>query len=75
MAAFLSRAFEYADRADDPFTDDDGSIFEPDIERLAAARVTLGCNPPDNTLFCPNQSVTRGQMAAFLHRAVPPLTP
>ena len=71
MAAFLSRAFGYFDRADNPFTDDDGSIFEPDIERLAAAAVTFGCNPPDNNLFCSSQSVTRGQMAAFLHRAVP----
>jgi hypothetical protein len=52
------------------FEDDDGSIFEDDIEWLAATGVTKGCNPPDNTQFCPNDFVTRGQMAAFLERAI-----
>jgi len=50
------------------FTDDDSSIFESDIEWLAAANVTLGCNPPANDRFCPDDPVTRGQMAAFMHR-------
>jgi hypothetical protein len=54
----------------DPFWDDDGSVFEADIEALAAAGVTRGCNPPHNTRFCPEQPVTRGQMAAFLARAL-----
>ncbi len=52
------------------FADDDFSTFVADIEWLAAAEITLGCNPPYNTLFCPNQTVTRGQMAAFLVRAL-----
>jgi hypothetical protein len=55
---------------DGTFSDDDGSIFEADIEWLAAAGITNGCNPPDNTRFCPSGSVTRGQMAAFLVRAL-----
>ena len=55
------------------FIDDDGSAFEDDIDWLANSGITLGCNPPLNTLFCPNGSVTRGQMAAFLHRALPNL--
>jgi hypothetical protein len=50
------------------FTDDDASIFEADIEWLAGAGVTKGCNPPTNDRFCPNDSVTRGQMAAFMRR-------
>ena len=50
------------------FTDDDDSIFEANIEWLAAADVTRGCNPPTNDNFCPNDNVTRGQMAAFMHR-------
>jgi hypothetical protein len=70
MAAFLVRALDLENRLDDPFTDDDGSIFETDIERLAAAGITRGCNPPDNDLFCPHMTVTRGQMAAFLVRAL-----
>ncbi len=70
MAAFLVRAMGYTDRAVDKFVDDDGSIFEADIERLAAAGVTVGCNPPVNDRFCPLDRVTREQMAAFLHRAL-----
>jgi hypothetical protein len=69
MAAFLSRALDLEARLDDPFWDDDTSVFEADIERLAAAGITRGCNPPINDKFCPNQYVTRGQMAAFLVRA------
>ncbi len=52
------------------FWDDDGSVFENAIERLAASGITQGCNPPTNDRFCPDDSVTRGQMAAFLKRAL-----
>ncbi len=52
------------------FIDDDDSIFEANIEALAAAGITKGCNPPQNDRFCPNDAVTRGQMAAFLVRAL-----
>ncbi len=69
MAAFLVRAFGYSDRSG-TFVDDDESVFEADIERLAAAGVTKGCNPPDNDRFCPDDPVTRAEMAAFLHRAL-----
>ncbi len=70
MAAFLVRALGLTD--DDPaidFVDDDGNIFEANIEKLATAGITKGCNPPTNDRFCPNDFVTRAQMAAFLHRA------
>jgi hypothetical protein len=70
MAAFLARALDLEDQADDPFTDDDGSAFETDIEKLAAAGITKGCNPPTNDRFCPDGKVTREQMAAFLVRAM-----
>ncbi|HVR79553.1 MAG TPA: kelch repeat-containing protein [Acidimicrobiia bacterium] len=52
------------------FTDDDNSTFEADIEWLAAEGVTKGCNPPTNDRYCPDDFVTRGQMAAFLRRAL-----
>ena len=52
------------------FTDDDGSVHEGYVEAVAAAGITRGCNPPDNGLFCPDERVTRGQMAAFLVRAL-----
>lgn len=53
--------------APDLFVDDEGSFHEPDIQVLARALVTKGCAP---TLFCPSAPVTRGQMAAFLVRAL-----
>lgn len=71
MAAFLVRALGYTDDGGgDLFTDDDGNTFETDIDKLATAGVTKGCNPPTNTEYCPDDFVTRGQMAAFLHRAL-----
>lgn len=71
MAAFLVRALGYVDDGGgDLFIDDDDSVFEADIDRLGTAGVTRGCNPPDNDRYCPDSAVTRGQMAAFLHRAL-----
>jgi hypothetical protein len=55
------------------FRDDDASVHQGNIEAIAAAGITRGCNPPDNDLFCPDEPVSRGQMAAFLHRALPDL--
>jgi hypothetical protein len=71
MAAFLVRALGYTDNGGgNLFIDDDSSIFQEDIDRLGTAAVTKGCNPPINDRFCPDDNVTRGQMAAFLHRAL-----
>lgn len=69
MAAFLTRALGLPATSTDFFTDDNDSVFEGDINRIAAAGVTKGCNPPDNDRFCPDNKVTRGMMAAFLVRA------
>lgn len=46
----------------------ESNVFRNDIAWLAEADVTRGCNPPQNTRFCPEDSVTRQQMAAFMHR-------
>jgi len=71
MAAFLVRALDLTDTgAGDIFTDDDNSVFENDIDILATAEITRGCNPPTNDQFCPNEPVTRSQMAALLARAL-----
>ncbi len=67
MAAFLVRALGLPGTTNDYFTDDNGTTFESDINRLAAAGITKGCTA---TTFCPDLNVTRGQMAAFLHRAL-----
>ena len=71
MAELLVRAHGYTVDGDgNRFIDDDGSIFEDDIEWMAATGITKGCNPPVNDRFCPTQPVTREQMAAFLKRAL-----
>lgn len=67
MAAFLDRAFDLPPTGTDFFTDDDGTPFEASINRVAQAGITFGCK--DGTQFCPDQSITREQMAAFLHRS------
>lgn len=75
MAAFLLRAVGFPHTSEDHFVDDDSSIFEDNINRIAEAGITLGCNPPDNTEYCPERGVTRGEMATFLARSFPDLVP
>ena len=67
MASFLARAFDLPATTTDFFTDDDGTTHEANIDRVAAAGITSGCGP---TTYCPTANVTRGQMAAFLRRAL-----
>jgi spore germination protein YaaH len=66
MASFLSRALALPAATDDAFTDDEGSIHEENINRIAEAGITVGCSA---TTFCPGGIVTRAQMASFLARA------
>ncbi|MGH2418528.1 MAG: S-layer homology domain-containing protein [Candidatus Limnocylindria bacterium] len=66
MATFLARALGLPPATTDYFVDDTGSVHEGDINRLAAAGVTSGCG---GGRYCPGASITREQMAAFLHRA------
>lgn len=70
MASFLVRALELPQTEDGPFTDTSGSVHAADVDALAAAGITRGCNPPDNTRYCPGQPVTREQMASFLVRGL-----
>ena len=67
MATFLARAVDLPATSTDYFSDDNGTTHEPNINRIAAAGITKGCTP---TTYCPNANVTRGQMAAFLRRAL-----
>ncbi len=69
MASFLARAFDLPPTNRDYFTDDDANRHEGAINRLRAAGITFGCGGVATT-FCPDGAVTRGQMAAFLHRAL-----
>lgn len=49
--------------------------FHNDIAWLEGVGITKGCNPPANDEFCPDDPVTRGQMAAFMHRNATQLGP
>ncbi|MFP3881786.1 MAG: VanW family protein [Actinomycetota bacterium] len=75
MAAFLVRSVGFPSATEDHFVDDDTSIFEGDINRIAEAEITLGCNPPDNTRYCPDRGITRAEMATLLVRSFPELIP
>ncbi len=56
-------------RGGDRFTDvGDDNIFDADIAWMTDEDVTKGCNPPVNDKYCPSDTVTREQMAAFMHR-------
>lgn len=66
MASFLVRALSLPATSVNYFADDEGSPHEDAINRLAAAGITNGCAP---SRYCPSVTVTREEMAAFLHRA------
>jgi glucose/arabinose dehydrogenase len=68
MASFLIRALGLAAGGEpDRFIDIAGSIHRVDINRAAVAAITTGCG---GGRYCPADPVTRGQMAAFLRRAL-----
>jgi len=69
MATFLVRGFELAPGVRDFFSDDRDNKHEQRINALAQTGITRGCGA---TTYCPAGAVTRGQMAAFLHRALGP---
>ena len=66
MASFLVRMFNLPPSGLDLFTDDETSIHENDINALAASGVTGGCA---TGRYCPDNGVTREQMASFIARA------
>lgn len=67
LAALLVRALGLPRVATDAFGDDEGSVFEADIDALAASGTTTDCAPER---FCPDAPVTRGQLASLLDRAL-----
>lgn len=66
LAVFFDRAFDLPD-GPDAFDDDDGHPFEDAINAMAAAGITNGCGSAE---YCPDETVTRGQIAAFLSRVL-----
>lgn len=73
MATFMSREMNLGPSPTDYFDDDDDSQHEANINKIARAGVTGGCAANS---FCPNDHISRGQMAQFLHNALalPPAT-
>ena len=72
MALFLSRAFDLPEAdVDEPSFDDvaDDHFAFAAVESVRAAGITGGCST-DGTLYCPQDPVTRAQMAVFLSRAI-----
>lgn len=81
MAVFLVRGFDLTLNEPEPtsstttepvapantFTDDDGHPFEAQIEIVASHGISLGCA---SERFCPDDPVTRAEMASFLIRAI-----
>lgn len=67
MATFLVRAFDLPASSRDAFSDDGSSGHHASINALAAAGVTNGCQPGR---YCPNSTVTRGELATFIMRAL-----
>ena len=67
MASFLARALGLSATSTDFFSDDEGSVHEDAINRVAAAGVTSGCG---GGRYCPSGEVSREQMASFLARAL-----
>lgn len=69
MASFLTRALNLGEASVEPFADTSGSVHEASINAIAAAGITTGCNPPDNSNYCPGRQITRGEMASMVARA------
>jgi hypothetical protein len=70
MAAFMRRSFSTPTSQYDYFTDDSNSVFQADINSITGVGITTGCNPPTGSLYCTDDPLTRGQMAAFLRRTL-----
>jgi hypothetical protein len=69
-AALISRILELPRSSRNHFQDDQGSTFEQVINRLGDAGIARGCNPPANTMYCPERTMTRAEFAAMLTRAL-----
>jgi len=67
LAAILARGLDLAPGDTDAFDDDDGHVFEADINAVAAAGFTGGCG---ERRFCPDSAVSRQALRDLLGRIV-----
>ena len=73
MASFIYRAFDVPDASGHRFRDLDGKAHQDAIAAISQAGIAQGCS---RNRFCPDRPVSRGEMAAFLQRALDlPLRP
>lgn len=72
MASFLTRALVLpeAEAADFEDVDSETNVHADNINRLFEAKITVGCSSDESLLYCPDRSVTRAQMTAFIYRAL-----
>lgn len=70
MASFLARAFDLPMAETAGFEDvSESNVHFDNINRLYATKISTGCNQTPLS-YCPSRKVTKGQMAAFLHRGL-----
>ena len=69
MATFLTRAFRLTPSGPVGFADIGANIHQESINALATANITAGC-ATGPVRYCPQEAVTRAQMATFLARAL-----
>lgn len=66
MATFLTRAADLPAGRPGAFRDVSG-VHQAGVDALAASGITGGCTPGR---YCPNEHITRGQVASLLQRAL-----
>lgn len=64
---FMKASVEGLENTYGPFTDDDFGIHEAAIHKIWKAGLTYGCGGQS---YCPDRTLSRGEMAAFLTRAL-----
>ncbi len=70
MASLLTRALDLPKAPPAGFADvDQDSVHRDNINRLAAAKITTGCKS-EPLQYCPQRSVTRAHMSAFIYRGL-----
>ena len=69
MASFLVRAFRLQRAPSAGFTDTRGGDHETNIDALFASGITVGCHTRP-LRYCPNDPVSRAQMASLLNRGM-----
>jgi hypothetical protein len=67
MAVMLARSLRFPASATDHFDDDEGHPAEKAVNALAEAGVTSGCG---DRVFCPDRSLTRGEMSSLITAAM-----